>query len=233
MKPKRILCTALSSWKSKRRFGWSPRALLFFSLAFSVGTQAAHPLDLIGRRPKPFVEPDGYYQVILPAGFDCQLKAKQHLECQGKRNGKALLTIQVLDVPESATPELVALNEMKRFRKKPHFKELSKAKTVLAGEPAMTVSFSYDHLGNVELSAAVQALYTIRESKLFVLHFESRLDQFATYAEDLTQLYATFRPAELDAGGEPVLDSQMRKARETDVDTMDYEMLKERYKGHF
>ena len=233
MRLKQILDPPFSTWNDKRCAGWTSRALVFLALVFPVGAQAAHPLDLIGRRPKPFVEPDGYYQVILPAGFDCRQKAKQHLECEGKRNGKALLTIQILDVPESATPELVALNEMKRFRKKPHFKELSKTKTMLAGEPAVTVSFSYDYLGNVERSAAIQALYTIREGKLFILHFESRLDRFGVYAEDLTQLYATFRPADLDAGGEPVLDSKIRKARETDVDTMDYDKLKERFKGHF
>lgn len=233
MKTIRILRPGFSWWTRKRQTGRAPCCGLLLALGFSLAAQATHPLDLIGRRPKPFVEPDGYYQVILPAGFDCQQKAKQHLECQGKRNAKALLTIQVLEVPESATPELVALNEMKRFRNQPHFKELSKTKTMLAGEPAITVSFSFDHLGNVERSAAVQALYTIREGKLFVLHFESRLDQFASYAEDLTQLYATFRPADLDAGGEPVLDGEDRRSKETDVDTMDFQKLKERYKGHF
>lgn len=212
---------------------FAPLSLLLLSASFAVGGQAAHPLELMGRRPKPFVEPEGYYQVILPPGFDCQLKAKQHLECQGKRNAKALLTIQVLDVPESATPELVALNEMQRFRKKPHFKELSRNKSLLAGEPAVTVSFSYDHLGNVERAAAVQALYSIRENKLFVLHFESRLDQFGVYAEDLAQLYATFRPAELDAGGEPVLDAKAKRASETGVDTMNFDQLKKRYNGRF
>lgn len=222
-----------SAMRPSHRCGFFAGTLLLLVACMSVGAQAAHPLELMGRRPKPFVEPDGYYQVILPSGFDCRLKAAQHLECQGKRNAKALLTIQVLDVPASATPELVALNEMKRFRQKPHFKELARSKTTLAGEPAMTVSFSYDHLGNVERAAAVQAMYTIREGKLFVLHFESRLDQFGTYAEDLAQLYATFRPAELDAGGEPVMDAQAKPAAETGVDTMDFGKLKKRFNGHF
>lgn len=216
---------------------------LLGTLAGAGAASALHPLDLIGRRPKPFVEPEGFYRAVLPAGFDCALKAPRHVECQGQRGAKALLTLQVLDVPASATPELVALNEMKRFRERPHFRELSRDKTRIDGLPAMTVAFSYDHLGNVERAGAVQALYTIREGKLFVVHFECRLDQFAAYAKDLSELYATFKPAALDAGGNPILDDALPPApapetplpgaARSEVDTVDFNALQRKYRGRY
>ena len=206
-----------------------PRFLLACALLAPAGEALAqNPLDLIGRRPKPFVEPEGFYHVVLPAGFDCAVKQTRHLECTGARGAKALLTLQVLDVPRSATPELVALNEMQRFRKKPHFKEISRTSTTLDGSPGMTVSFSYDHLGNVEYSAGVQALYLIREGKLFVLHFESRLDQFPRYAKDLAEVYGSFKPAKLDAGGNPILDLGAPEANDLDL-----EALQKKYKGRY
>lgn len=242
------MCSAPSppGWSAPRR--GVPRlpfvaSLTALALLGSGASMALHPLDLIGRRPKPFVEPEGYYRVVLPAGFDCALKAPRHVECQGQRGAKALLTLQVLDVPASASPELVALNEMKRFRERPHFRELSRDKTQVDGLPAMTVAFAYDHLGNVERAGAVQALYTIREGKLFVLHFECRLDQFSAYAKDLSELYASFKPAALDAGGNPILDDAPAPptARESppqgpqnpDVDTVDFNGLQRKYRGRY
>lgn len=189
---------------------------------------AINPLDLIGRRPKPFVEPEGFYRVVLPSGFDCAIKKPRHVECQGKRGAQARLWLQVLDVPRSATPELVALNEMQRFRKKPHFKEISKQATTVDGSPAVTVSFSYDYLGNVEYSAGVQALYLVRQGKLYVIHFESRLSEFGRYAGDLAEVYASFKPARLDDGGNPILEPISSEA-----DDLDPEALEKKFRGRY
>lgn len=175
--------------------------------SFSAFAHEDDPLlqALSGNQPKPFLEPEGYYMVVVPAGFDCDVR-KRHVECRGNRGHAALLTIDVKDVPASATPEIVLLNQMDRFKKKPHFKLVTKQKTMIDGTPAMTTSFSYDYLGNVEYQVAVQALYMIRSGKLFVVHFESRLDQFHSYAGDLAKLYASFKPAQLDAAGHPVFE---------------------------
>ena len=105
----------------------------------------------------------------------------------------------------------------------------------MAGSPARLEKFAYDYLGNVEYSVGVQALYLVRSTKLYVLHFESRLDQYGQYAKDLVELYGSFRPAELDEGGHPILeDPASKKARsgriKSDEDFMqrDEERLRKR-----
>jgi len=192
-----------------------PLLSLVASIALLGATEAAalNPLDLIGKRPKPVVGPDGLYQVIIPGGFNCEEgdKTKRELKCQGTRGPKAALFIQVLDVPESATVALVALNEMDRLKKKPHFKHLDSRSPTIDGSPARLEKFTYDYLGNVEHPVAVQALYLVRKNKLYVLHFESRLDQFGAYVKDLIELYGTFKPAKLDDGGNPILEDTRSK----------------------
>jgi hypothetical protein len=198
------------------------------ALSLVAAAPRANPLDLIGRHPKPFVEPEGYFRVILPSGFDCAIRAAQDIRCQGTRGAKAELTFQVLTVPRSATPELVAFNEMQRFGKMPHFKEVSRQSSTVDGSRATTVSFSYDHQGSVERSVGVQALYVMRENKLFVIHFESRLADFARYAQDLADVYASFKPAPLDASGSPVLDALPAPAPADEL-----EALQQKFKGRY
>ena len=160
---------------------------------------------LMGSKPKPFVEPEGYYAAVLPSGFDCDVRTR-HVECKGNRGFHALLTIDVVDVPASATTELVFMNQFDRFKEKPHFKLIKKDRTKIAGTPAMTAAFSYDYLNNVELPLGVQALYLVKNGKEYVIHFEAALSVFGAYASDLANLYSTFKPARLDAGGHPILD---------------------------
>lgn len=187
-----------------------PRVVLVaLALALALPAQAINPLDLIGKRPKPVVGPQGYYRVVIPSGFDCEEtdnKRKREVRCNGTRGPQASLFIQVLDVPESANADLVALNEMDRLKKKPHFKHLDSRREVVDGTPARLEKFTYDYLGNVEYPVGVQALYLVRKNKLFVVHFESRLDQFGAYVKDLIELYGTFKPAPLDDGGNPILE---------------------------
>lgn len=182
-------------------------------LALFVGAlpaAAINPLDLIGKAPKPVVGPEGLYRVIIPGGFTCEegTKEKREIKCTGTRGPQAALFIQVLDVPDSATVELVALNEMDRLKKKPHFKHLDSRSQKIDGSPARLEKFTYDYLGNVEHPVAVQALYLVRKNKLYVLHFESRLNQFGAYVRDLIELYGTFKPAKLDDGGNPILEDE-------------------------
>lgn len=176
--------------------------------------QASNQMEfLFGQKPKPFIDPAGFYAAILPNGFDCEARAR-HVECRGNRGVQAQLTIDVVDVPASATADIAMLNQMDRFKEKPHFKQIAKGKTKLDGAPAVTTSFSYDFMGNVEYAIGVQQLIMVRGGKLYLIHFESRLDQFATHKPDLDQLYRSFKPAGLDAGGNPILEDLKPKAVE-------------------
>jgi hypothetical protein len=200
-------------------------AFLVGTLVAAAPAAAINPLDLMGKRPKPFVEPEGYYRVIIPSGFDCKKSkniAKREIKCDGTRGPQAVLYLQVLDVPPSANADLVALNEMDRLKKKQHFKHLDSARQVIDGISARMEKFTYDYMGNVEYPVGVQALYLVKKNKLFVLHFEARLDQFKAYEQDLTQLYGSFRPAPLDEGGNPILEDvttqKVKKRVRTDED---------------
>lgn len=168
---------------------------------------------LFGQKPKPFIDPAGFYAAILPNGFDCEARARQ-VKCRGNRGVQAELSIDVIDVPASATADIAMLNQMDRFKEKPHFKQIAKGKTRLDGAPALTTSFSYDYMGNVEYSVGVQQLIMVRGGKLYLIHFESRLDQFAAHKADLEQLYRSFKPARLDGGGNPILEDLKPKAAE-------------------
>jgi hypothetical protein len=176
-------------------------------LAVSASAAAQDDLGqmLFGQKPKPFIDPAGFYAAILPNGFDCQAKAR-HVTCNSNRGVQALLTIDVLDVPASASSDIAMLNQMDKFKEKPHFKLLQKGPIKLAKQPAMLVDFSYDYLGNVEYSVGVEELIMVHGGKLYLIHEEMRLDQFAVHKKDLMQLYGSFKPARLDAGGNPILE---------------------------
>lgn len=195
--------------------------------------RATHPLELLGQQPKPFVEPSGYYQVLLPSGFDCSHNpASREVSCAGTRGPSAKLVIQVLEVPPSATSDIVALNELERLKKKPHFRQVDSRREVIFGSPARLESFAYDHLGNVERPIGVQALYLVKQRRCFVLYFESKLDQFPLYAADLAALYGSFQPANLDEGGNPIIPAPEPKRRtrkpRTDQEFIEQQLERER-----
>jgi hypothetical protein len=160
---------------------------------------------LFGNKPKPFIDPAGFYAVVIPNGFDCEARAR-HVECKGNRGQHALMTIDVVDVPASATADIAMLNQHDRFKTKPHFKLISKGKTKIDGTPAVTTAFQYDYLNNIEYQVGVQQLIMVRGGKLYLIHMETQLTHFATYKKDLEMLYASFKPARLDASGNPILD---------------------------
>lgn len=160
---------------------------------------------LEGRGPKPFIEPEGFYRVLLPSGFTCRA-GKRKVECDGTKGAQAKLFLEVRDVPKSATPEIVMLNQMETFKKKPHFKKVSHERIDVEGVPAVAVGFTYDYMGNVERSVGVQSLYAVQENKLYLVHFEAQLRDFPTYLPSLKELYSTLKFARLDAGGHPVIE---------------------------
>src|SRR4051812_23762847 len=79
---------------------------------------------LFGQRPKPYIDPAGFWAAILPTGFDCDARPR-HVVCNSNRGDNTLLQIDVVDVPASATAELAMLNQMDRFKEKPHFKKIA------------------------------------------------------------------------------------------------------------
>jgi len=174
---------------------------------FSTTTQAQSVAQqIMGGGNKPYIDKAGYFMVVVPGGFNCEAKPKK-LTCQGTRGIQALLHVEIQDVPRSATPSLVLLNQMESFKKKPHFRLVDQQKLNVDGSPAVMAAFTYDYLGNVRHGVGVQAMYVVRENRLLVVHFESRKEAFKTYMNDIRMLYASLRFAKLDKGGNPILKS--------------------------
>jgi hypothetical protein len=160
---------------------------------------------LIGREPKPVIDQDGFFSIVLPSGFDCEVSPRR-AECKSNRGVEAVLQVRVHDVPPSASVDLVMLNALDTYKKKPHFRLLHKKKQRLDGTPAIVARMAYDHHGNVEYPVGVQVLYMVRKTKAYEIHYEGRLDQFPVHDADLRQAYATFKAARLDAGGNPIIE---------------------------
>jgi hypothetical protein len=174
---------------------------------------------LLGQKPKPFIDPAGFYAAILPTGFNCEAKARK-VTCTGNRGVDAVLTIDVLDVPASANADIAMLNQMDKFKEKPHFKLLQKGKIKIDGTPSVLVNFAYDYMGNVEYQVGVEEVIMVRGGKLYLIHQEMRLDQLSVHKKDLEQLYRSFKPARIDAGGNPIIEHLKPSGpnRDTEID---------------
>lgn len=186
---------------------WSVVAVVVAAFVGAVPAAAQDdPLQgLVGRAQKPFIDPAGFFAVVVPGGFDCQATARK-VSCVGTRGVQSVLTIDVVDVPASATVELVLLNQIDAFAKKPHYQLVAKRPFKIDGNRALLASFTYDHFGNVEYAVGAQALYMVKTTKAYVIHYEGRADQFLVHKKDLDELYASFRTARLDAGGNPIVE---------------------------
>jgi hypothetical protein len=199
-------------------------ALLLAAVAFVAPQARADDVfqSLLGRANKPLIDPAGFFSVIVPGGFDCEARPRK-LSCRSNRGIQALLTIDVVDVPPSASVEGFVLNQADAFKKKPHYRKVAESKQKLDGARAILAAFTYDYLGNVEYPVGVQALYMVKSTKAFVIHYEGRADQFAVHKADLDQLYATFKTARIDGGGNPIVEDldpkgPTRPATDNDVD---------------
>jgi hypothetical protein len=178
--------------------------------------------SLFGEKPKPFIDPAGFYAVVFPSGFNCEARPRR-VECIGSRGGNARLVVDVVDSPPSADVNIVFINEAERFQKQPHFKLISKKTIKVDGTPAIAASYSYDYMGNVERSVGVKAVYVVRQTKTYVIHFEAPLGVFKEYMRDLDMVYATFKPARLDASGNPILEDLKPKVERTGNEMPDVE----------
>lgn len=160
---------------------------------------------LLGTSPKAFVEPEGFYRVIIPSSFQCSVKAR-HVECRGHVGAGALLSIDVADVPASATVEAASLMKVDEFKKLPHYRTVTQVRESIDGTPVIRTKFTYDRQGNVERPMTVQTVYFVRGNKLFSLHFEVGSKDEGAYSRDLRAFYDSFKPARIDAGGHPVVE---------------------------
>ena len=123
--------------------------------------------QLLKNGDKAFVQREGYYRVVVPQGFDCE-EAERQLTCRSRKADRALLQVEIRDVPKSGTQKLVALNYERTFKKKPHYQLVSKNKLKVDGTPAIVHSMKYDYLGNVQAPVGVQAfLFTSRAKAFF------------------------------------------------------------------
>ena len=197
---------------------------LLLTHAPAVAQPAHFTQELFKRGDKAFVQQEGFYRVVIPYGFKCEEQARK-LTCRSTKADKALLQIDIRDVPKSGTVGLVALNYERNFKKKPHYKLLNKSKIAIQNTPAIIHTMRYDYLGNVQAPVGVQALYFLRETKLFLIHFECGQNYFENYVPALTKLYGTFRPAEIDPGGHPILSNANSK-KKTNEDIRVQENLK-------
>jgi hypothetical protein len=161
--------------------------------------------NLTGRVNKPLLDTAGFFAVVIPSGFDCQAKARK-VSCVGNRGVQAILTIDVVDVPPSASVELFVLNQIDAFKKKEHFKLLGQKALKIDGHKALLATYTFDHYGNVRLPGGAQGLYMVKNTKAYVIHYEGRADQFAVHQKDLEDLYASFKTARLDGGGNPIVE---------------------------
>jgi hypothetical protein len=198
------------------------RTLLMLSLLVAASPPAFAQEELkalFGQKPKPLIDQAGFFSVILPSGFDCEAAARV-VNCQGTRGPQATLAITVFDVPKSATVEAIFLNESDKFSALPHYQLLKKSKQKLDKTPAILASYKYDMNGNVEYSVGVQSFYMVRANKGYLIQFQSRLDQFVVYQKDLKDLYATFKAARVDAGGNPFFEdlNPNEKKKNTDAE---------------
>lgn len=179
------------------------------SLFMAFAATTAHAEDifegLIGRQQKPLIDPAGYFAVLLPPGFDCEA-APRKVRCVSNRGVQGTVNIDVVDVPLSASVELFVLNQSDIYKKKPHFRLLHQKKMTIDGAKAILATYTYDHNGNVELAVGAQALYLVKPSKAYVIHYEGAASQMAAHTKDLQELYASFKTARLDGGGHPIIE---------------------------
>jgi len=161
--------------------------------------------SLVGRKDKPLIDPGGFYAVVLPPGFDCAASPR-HVKCQSNRGTQATLNIDVNDVPTSATVELLVLNQSDEFKKKPHYRLLSKKAVSIDGSKAMLATFTYDYNGNVDYPLVAQVLYVVKHTKAYIVAFESRGEHFGAHKSDLERVYGSFKTARLDGGGNPIIE---------------------------
>ena len=91
------------------------------------------------------------------------------------------------------------------------------------GARALLATYTWDHNGNVELPRVAQALYVVKPSKAYVLHYEGAASGLAEHAKDLQELYASFKTARLDGGGHPIIEDlnpKIPKGRDMNADAL-------------
>lgn len=153
--------------------------------------------------PDPIIDPSGFFSVIVsPQYFACKVSPK-NLQCVGILATKANMTVQITDVPEEATVNLVALNQSESLESKTRFQQLSSFRTAIDGMPAIIQAFTYDNLNNVMLPVWVQFIDVLQPKKLAVLQITCASRDCSEYGPAIRQVQQSFRMMPLLKNGQP------------------------------
>ena len=112
------------------------------------------------------VDPSGYFSIMIPTALlPCDL-SPGNLRCPGT---KTALSIQVSDVGENASVELMALNAEDALSMKPNFKMVQNETVSIDNNKVVVQTMTYNNLGNVTLPVMIRSMDSILGTKSFEL----------------------------------------------------------------
>ena len=184
--------------------------ILSFILGFWANNSVAQGIfnSLAGLPPtgqaSPVTDPSGYFSaVISPSFFNCTV-LPGNVQCTGVLPVFAQLSIQLSEVPTSATVALVSLNTLEQYENLDNFKLLQNSKTVIDQIPAIVQTFVYTELNNVERPVWMQVLNAVQGRKLVAVQIQCRSGTCAEYGAGINQVFSTLHIAPLDKAGMPI-----------------------------
>ncbi len=166
-----------------------------------------------GRRPPPFVHPQGFYALEFPRSWEFELSPQNQLVARRTQRDRAELTVTLKKVPRDVDTEMVALNAGRALKQLPHYVDRGGGRLKVAGKAASMRSFEFDYQGNTEYTIAVEELYVVSGTVLFTVHFEVLKRSFPRFGKDLRQIYDSFQVAEIDAAGQPIAPARPKAVR--------------------
>ena len=149
-------------------------------------------------------DPAGYFSAVISASFFTCVVLPGNVQCTGALPTSAQLSVQVSDVPATATAALVALNALEQYEKLSSFQLLQNTKTVIDQIPAIVQTFAYNELNSVDRPVWMQILSAVQGSKLTTVQIQCRSRTCAEYKTGINQVFSTLQIAPLDKAGIPV-----------------------------
>ena len=107
-------------------------------------------------------------------------------------------------MPNTATAALVALNQLEKYEKEPHFKLVQKAATSVDGIKAFVQTFTYNELGNVDRPVWLQIFNAVQGNNLIVAQMQCASQTCSEYGGVVNQVFNSLKIAPLDKTGLPI-----------------------------
>jgi hypothetical protein len=168
----------------------------------------------------PVTDPSGYFSVVIsPSFFTCTV-LPGNVQCTGVLPVSAHLSIQLSEVPASATAALVSLNTLEQYENLANFKLIQSSKTVIDQIPAIVQTFVYTELNNVERPIWMQVLSAVQGTKLVAVQIQCRSGTCAEYGAGMNQVFSTLHIAPLDKAGMPVKGNLKRQNKGPTLDSV-------------